>query len=227
MNVEDKIEECEFNLNQIKHFEPEPYYVSYFFNRFITCINQVYDGIFEEANSDFGLFVPERCNEERFLEKVLIKKDGKALEFVEWFADKIDEEHSTSYPKFMREVIKFKKRFRMLPKIKIMIRAKERFPKDINQEILIDLTNGKIRSKEELEVEIRRYIPVFLEVINNKRTSSGEPKVNKKQVAASTFMAIERSKNYEVVYACETYIQVLRRLLSESRKKIRSIMERR
>ena len=30
MNIEEKIEECEYVLKQIKQFDPDPYYVNYF-----------------------------------------------------------------------------------------------------------------------------------------------------------------------------------------------------
>ena len=63
----------------------------------------------------------------------------------------------------------FQKKLNKLPTIKIMIRAKQRCSKDVNQEIVVKLTNGKLRSKEELNVEIKKNLPIFLEIINNKR----------------------------------------------------------
>ena len=65
----------------------------------------------------------------------------------------------------------------LLPKIKIMIRAIERYKNDFNQEIKIDLRNGKIISKEQLDIEIKRQTPIFLETINAKRKEKDEPKV--------------------------------------------------
>ena len=223
MNIEEKIEECEFYLNQIKHFEPDPFYVNYFFQLFIKCINQIYDKIFEEASIDFGLFILKDCNKERFFKKALIKKDKKALEFVDWFEKKFEDEHKTPYPNFIKEVTEFQKKSDKLPKIKIMLRAKERYFKDINQEILVNLTDNKLRSKEELEIEIKRNIQVFLEILNNKRILNNEPKVNQKQVIASTFIQIRENESYEIAYASEVYISVLKRFLTESREKIRHI----
>lgn len=63
-----------------------------------------------------------------------------------------------------------------------MIRAKERFVRDPNQEILVYLKNEKLSSVEELQIEIKRQIPVFLEIINYKRSNNGEPRINEKQV---------------------------------------------
>ena len=220
MNVEEKIDECEFYLNQIKHFEPDPYYVNYFFRLFIKSADKAYDKIFEEADTEFGLFVLGNCNKKKFYEKALLKKDEKALEFVNWFENKIKNEHKPQVPNFMKKVIKFQNKNRKLPKIKIMIRAKERYPKDINQEILIDLVNGKLKSREELEIEIKRQIPMFLEIINKKRSSCSEPKVNQKQVTASTFMQIKENEEYDIVNACEIYISVLKRILIETREEI-------
>ena len=220
MNVEEKIEECEFYLNQIKYFEPDPYYVNYFFNLFIRSVDQVYDKIFEEADNDFGLFVSGFCNKEKFHEKALLKKDVKALEFVNWFENKIENEHKLPFPNLIKRVIDFQNKNKKLPKIKVMIRAKERYSKDINQEILIDLVNGKLRSREELEIEIKRQMPIFLEIINKKRSSCSEPKINQKQVTVSTFMQIKEIEEFDIMNACEIYISVLKRILIETREEI-------
>lgn len=225
MNVEEAIEECIFNLNQIKYFDPDPFYVNYFFNLFIKSVKQVYDGIFEEANNDFGLFVLMDCNKEKFLKKALIKQDKKALQFVDWFEKKNEIEHNLSYPKFIKDVMDFQKKFNKLPKIKIMIRAKQRYSKDVNQEIVAKLTEGKLRSKEELNVEIKKNLPIFLEIINNKRKLNNEPKVNQKQAIASTFMKINGNEEYEISYASEIYIPILKRFVSDSRQKIRELTE--
>lgn len=225
MNIEEKIEECKFNLNQIKYFEPDPFYVNYFFNLFLKSVKQVYNGIFEEANNDFGLFVLMDCNKNKFLRKALIKKDEKALMFVDWFEKIIENEHNSTYPKFIKHVIDFQKNNNKLPKIKIMIRAKQRYSKDINQDIVPKLVNDKLRSKEELNIEIKKNLPVFLEIINNKRKLNHEPKVNPKQVIASTFMQINESKEYEIAYASEIYIPILKRLVIDSRQKIKELTE--
>lgn len=224
MNVEEKINECTFNLKQINHFEPDPYYVNYFFNLFIKSANQVYDGIFEEANNDFGLFVSGECNKEKFYKKALIKKDENAIEFVDWFEKKIETEHQTSYPNFIKYVMEFQKEFHILPKIKIMMRTKNKYPGDITQEIKVNLTNQKLRSKEEMWIEIKRNLPIYLEMINRKRSSCNEPKVTEKQITVSTFMEDKFNESFEIAYASEVYIPVLKRFLKESREKIKKII---
>lgn len=224
MNIEDRIKECEYNLNQIKHFDPDPFYVKHFFDLFVKSINFVYNGIFEEANNDFGLFVSGEINKDRFKEKANQKNDQKALNFVNWFENKMNEEHRNPYPQFMKEVIEFTNKFKKIPKIKIMIRAKDRYSDDPNQEILVNLTNGKLRSKEELKIEMKRNMPVFLEIINHKRTTKNEPRINERQVIASTFLQINQ-KEYEIAYLSEIYIPVLRRISEDSLKKIQKMTQ--
>ncbi len=56
----------------------------------------------------------------------------------------------------MNDICNFKNKFKKLPDVKIMIRAFDRYTDDINQEIKISLSNKKLRSKDELEIEIKR-----------------------------------------------------------------------
>ena len=224
MNIEEKIEECESILKQIKQFDPDPYYVNYFFNSYLFLVNKVYVGIFEEANRDFGLFISKKYNRETFLEKAKEKNDQKAIDFVLWFDKKYDGEHKNIYPNFIKKSCKFQNDHKKLPKIKIMISAKERYAGDHNQEIIADLKDEKLRSKEELQIEIKRQIPIFLEVINYKRSNNKEPKINEKQVIVSTFLDIEgNDEDIEIAYASKVYISVMKRFLAEAREKIKEL----
>jgi len=220
MNIEDKIKECESILKQIKQFDPDPYYVNYFFNSYLLLVNKVYTGIFEEASRDFGLFVSGKFNRETFLEKAREKNDQKAIDFVSWFDKKYDEEHKNIYPNFIKKCCKFQKDHQKLPKIKIMISIEDRYAGDPNQEILVNLKNEKLRSKEELQIEIKRQIPIFLEIINYKRSINKESKINEKQIIVSTFLSIEEDENIEIIHASEIYISVMKRFLVEAREKI-------
>jgi len=56
----------------------------------------------------------------------------------------------------MNKIFDFKKKFGKLPEIKIMIRASERYKDDINQQIQVNLSQEKLRSKDELQIEIKR-----------------------------------------------------------------------
>jgi len=104
-----------------------------------------------------------------------------------------------------------------------MIRASDRYKDDISQQIKVNLSNEKLRSKKELDIEIKRQLPIFLEIINHKRNMNNEPKVEENQVIASAFVDIEEYGNIEVAYASEIYIPVMKRLVDESRKKIKEL----
>jgi hypothetical protein len=38
MNLEAKLKDCQYNLNQINHFNPEPYYVSHFLREYLESV---------------------------------------------------------------------------------------------------------------------------------------------------------------------------------------------
>jgi len=223
MNIEEAIEKCEISLKQIKQYDPDPFYVNYFFNQFIGSINDIISGIFEEANRDFGLFLTEQISEKNFYQKAKLKNDKNAIKFSEWFSLKYVEEHKNPYPNFMNKICDFKNKFKKLPEIKIMIRASERYKDDINQQIKVNLSQEKLRSKDELGIEIKRQLPIFLEIINHKRQEKNEPGVEENQIVASTFLDIENHENIEIAYAAQIYIPVLKRLVDESRGKIREL----
>lgn len=223
MNIEKTIKNCEIYLKQIKQYEPDPYYVNYFFNEYINSVNDTFNGIFEEGNRDFGLFILEKISQTNFDEKAKMKNDQNAKKFSEWYSLEYNQEHKNPYPNFIKKICQFKNKFEKLPKIKIMIRASDRYKDDIYQQIKVNLSHEKLRSKEELDIEIKRQLPIFLEIINHKRDKNNEPKVGENQVIASTFLDIEEYENIEIVYAAEIYIQVMRRLVEESRKKIKEL----
>ncbi|MEK0319937.1 MAG: hypothetical protein QQN61_02440 [Nitrosopumilus sp.] len=223
MNIEKTIKNCEIYLKQIKQYNPDPYYVNYFFNEYINSVNDTFDGIFEEGNRDFGLFISEKISQKNFNEKAVMKNDQNAIKFSEWYSIEYNQEHENPYPNFIKKICEFKNKFKKLPKIKIMIRASDRYKDDIYQQIKVNLSHEKLRSKEELKIEIKRQLPIFLEIINHKRSKNNEPKVGEKQVIASAFLDIEECKDIEITYAAEIYIQVMKRLVEESRKKIKEL----
>jgi len=223
MSIEETIKKIEISLKQIKQYEPDPYYVGYFFNQFLNERNKIILGIFEEANRDFGLFVLGQITEKNFHEKAKLKSDKNAIRFSEWFTTIFIEEHKNPYPNFMNDIDNFRNKFGKLPEIKVMIRASNRYKDDVNQEIKVSLSQEKIRSKEELEIEIKRQTPIFLEIINHKRRENNEPKVEEKQIAAATFLDVEYHRNIEIAYTAEIYIPVMKRLVEESREKIKEL----
>ena len=224
MNIEEEIKNCGIYLKQIKQYDPDPFYVDYFFNQYINSINNIINGIFEEANTDFGLFVTEKITQKKFLEKATAKKDSNAIKFSKWFSSKYDNEHKNSYPSVMDKICQIKNKNQTLPQIKIMIRATDRYKNDFNQEIKIKLKNGKIISREELDIEMKRQTPRFLEMINTKRQKEEEPSIKGNKIVASAFLDIEKS-NVEIMYVSQIYISVIRRLVDESRDKIKELTE--
>ena len=223
MNIEEEIKKCGIYSKQIKQYDPDPFYVNYFFNKYINSINNIINGIFEEANIDFGLFIKEKISQKEFHEIANIKKDVNALKFSEWFSIKYKKEHENPYPNSMNKICQFKNENESLPKIKIMIRAIERYKNDFNQEIKINLRNGKIISKEQLDIEIKRQTPIFLETINAKRNEKDEPKVTNKKIISSAFVNLEKDKDVEIMYLCQIYTPVIKRLIDESRDKIKEL----
>ena len=223
MNIEKTIKDCEIYLKQIKQYDPDPYYVNYFFNEYINSVNDIFNGIFEEGNRNFGLFISEKISQKKFNGKAKIKNDQNAMKFSEWYLIRYNQEHENSYPNFIKKICQFKNKFDKLPKIKIMIRASDRYEDDINQQIKVNLSNEKLCSKEELEIEVKRQLPIFLETINRKRSENNEPKVRENQVIASAFLEIEEYKDIEIVYTAEIYIPVIKRLVEESKKKIKEL----
>ena len=223
MNVEEEIKKCEVYLKQIKQYDPDPFYVDYFFNKYINSINNIINGIFEEANVDFGLFVTEKITQKKFGDKANMKKDTNALKFLEWFSIKYKKEHENQYPNFMNQICQFKNKNESLPEIKIKVRAMNRYKNDFNQEIKIDLKNGKIMSKDQVDTEIKRQTEVFLKVINAKRKEREEPKVSEREITASAYVNLEKEQNIEIMYLCQIYTPVIRRLIDESRNKIKEL----
>ena len=123
----------------------------------------------------------------------------------------------------MNKIRQFKNMNEKLPEIKIMMRGIERYKDDFCQEIKVDLRNKKIISKEQLEIEMKRQTPIFLEIINKKRNENEEPKVTKKKITSSAFLTLEDEQKIEIMYLCQIYTPVIQRLLDESRDKIKEI----
>ena len=216
------ITDCEVYLNKIKQYDPDPYYVNYFFRKYINSIVNIYNEVLEKANKDFGLFILENVSKENFYEKAKKKNDQKALEFIEWYSKKYIEEHEKPYPKIIDELIQNYINKKSL-NIKIMIRAVDRYKEDIHLEINPGLNQGKLRSKEELKIQTKRQIPIFLQRINYKRNQNNEPIVKEDQIKVSTFVEMNNFSDIEIALLAEIYIQVIRRFVEESERKIKKL----
>lgn len=59
--------------------------MNYFFNEYIISVKNISNGISEEVNRDFGLFISQKISKKNFLEKVKIKNDVNVMKFLEWY----------------------------------------------------------------------------------------------------------------------------------------------
>ena len=226
MVTDDRIKDCKYNLTQIIHFNPDPHYVAYFFQEYIHCVIKFYEEILQEANGDFGLFISEKCTVENFEKKSIEKNDETALKFLSWFKENYKKEHNGAYANFIKTIISYYSQKKKIPKILIKILADQRYKDDPVQRVIVGLKEGKLKSKDELKIEVKRQTPIFLEIINQKRESMGEPKVNESQVISSTFLELKNLEDVEIPQACEIYISVMIRFLEDSRRKIKKLATR-
>ena len=89
MNIEEEVKKCEIYSKQIKQYDPDPFYVDYFFNKYINSINNIINGIFQEANIDFGLFITGKITLDKFKEKANTKKRYKCFKIFRMVFNKI------------------------------------------------------------------------------------------------------------------------------------------
>lgn len=216
------IEDCEIYLNKIKQYDPDPYYVNYFLEKYIDSINNTYREILDEGNKDFGLFLSDDISKEKFYEKAKIKDDENAIKFAEWYLAKYSDEHKKTYPKIITKIAQLKKNKEPF-KIKTKIRALDRYDNDVYLEINPGLNHGKLRSKKELEIQTKRQLPIFLEIINYKRKQNQEPTVRDKQTRVSAFIEIDEYEDIEIAHIAEIYVAVIRRITEETRNKIKEL----
>ena len=56
-----------------------------------------------------------------------------------------------------------------------------------------------------------------------KEMKRDEPKVTKKKIIASAFITLEKNQNIEILDLCQVYVPVIRRLVNESKDKIKEL----
>ena len=78
-------------------------------------------------------------------------------------------------------------------------------------------------SRDQLDIEIKRQTQMFLKIINAKRNQKDEPKVTKKNIISSAFVNLKKEQDVEIMYLCQIYTPVIRRLIDESRDKIKKL----
>ena len=62
-----------------------------------------------------------------------------------------------------------------------------------------------------------------MKIINIKRNEKEEPKVTKEKITSSAFVNLEKDQNIEIMYLCQIYMPVIRRLIDETRDKIKEL----
>jgi hypothetical protein len=222
MNIENLIRNCELEINQLNHYQPNPFYVEYFFRRFLHNVNLINDLIFKEADIDFGLFCKGNISQDSFIKKAKEKNDLKALEFSSWFSKNNNIINEQIFTKFINHFSMLEKKKNQFPQIKIMLRSQDRYENDIHLPVYIRLSNNKIISKEELKIEINRQSPLFLKLINTKRMKNKEPKIKQDEIIVSTFIDFE-GREIEIGHSAEIYIPIIKRIYDEAIKRIREL----
>ncbi len=217
MNTDQHIQECKFRYNQIQLYDPDPMPVSNLLFDFATSTDRVFDSIFEDADTDFGLFTKDKITEHSFRARSLERNDQQALAFCNWFTKNYANEHQMIYPSFIDRARRFIRDNKRSPTIKIMMISRDRYHGDPAQELVG--VHGRIRSKIHIHTAMRHQLPTFLMHINNKRTRAREPKVSDDQVIATTFAEIGR-ESMEVIHSIKTYIPLMIKIKDESRVKI-------
>lgn len=194
----DPIQECIKYAQQIKLHDPDPYYVKYCFAKYLKSVDVAINDIFATADIDFGLFASKPVTRDSFADCIRQKydknRDTLASQFLQWYdIQYAGQWHSGTYPYMMRLAHHTFHITEKVPEIKIMLRAKNRYKDDPTCDMNMDglTSNGKLRSKDELSIQLNRYTPIFLDVINYKRSQRGEPRVSEKQVVASAFAIID------------------------------------
>lgn len=226
MDLDERLEECRFYVNQINYFDPDPFYVRKLFIDFLGQSCNIVNGIFKEADRDFGLFMKDKHSPANFRKKATEKKDEKALEFHQWFNERYDQEHKMPYLKFILKAKKYLDDTNELPCPIVKLRTKERYHNDPCHPIPIQFENDRL-SKDSLKVSMYRYGRFFIDRVNKKRKEQMEPTISPNEVAASCFLPLEADCNeeqyFEIGLASKLYISTLRDLVAESRSKIKSL----
>ena len=223
MDIEQRIKDCEFNLKQINYFNPDPYFVSHFFENYIKHVKNFYLGIIEEASIDYGLVSSSKTTITEFAEKAYEKNDEYSLKFLSWYNENFKNEHKTPYPNFIKKAIFMNATEYHCSKFSIKLISNQRYQDDPFLEIKFARKDNKPIYTDMLNIEMNRQIPIFLDIINKKRKNNNEPKVLESQVIPSAFLKKNGVEGIEILKACEVYLFVLNRILKESRKKIKEL----
>lgn len=228
----DAVRECLMRARQIRLHDPDPYYAGHHFEQYLRAANAAVDGIFRTAGTDFGLLpcMGKHAARDSFEAAIRARgeRDASASEFLEWYdAQDSGPWHSAVYTRAVgaaRRMVRIRGR---APGVRVMIGVSDGYADDPSYEVdTAGLTSrgGRLRSRDELSVEVRRRLPAFLEMVNDKRRRSGEPGASAGKVVAFCFAVVRHGGETHAVgmaRAADVYVQTLQRMISESEARIR------
>ena len=230
----DAMQECRMRARQIRLHNPDPYYAGRHFEQYLRAANAAVDGIFHTAGIDFGLLPCRGTPAARDSFEAAIRgrggRDASASEFLEWFdARHSGTWHSAVYTRAVGAARRMVRAHGRAPGVRILIGVSDGYADDPSYEVdTAGLTyRGRLRSRDELSVEVRRRLPAFLDLANDTRRRSGEPAVSAKDVGAFCFAVVRHeggeTNTVEMAREADVYVQALQRMISESEARIRDL----
>ncbi|MCE2498886.1 MAG: hypothetical protein J4F28_07890 [Nitrosopumilaceae archaeon] len=229
----DAVQECRMRARQIRLHNPDPYYTGHHFEQYLRAANAAVDGIFHTAGIDFGLLpcMGKPATRDSFEAAIRERgrRDALASEFLEWYdAQHSGPWHSAVYTRAVGAARRTVRTHGRAPGVRIMISASDGYADDPSYEVdTAGLTSrGRLRSRDELSVEVRRRLPAFLDMVNDKRRRSGEPAASAKDVGAFCFAVVRhggKTHAVDMARAADVYVQALQRMISESEARIRDL----
>lgn len=222
MDIEESLEECRMSLSNIMKYNPEPFYVDEFFLEFLESVKNVINGIVREAERDFGLFINKKINLESFREKAELKNDLKALEFHDWLESRIIKENQFNMARFIWDCLKLTENKGIIPSSKIFLKPKEPIDEDVVYPLNILMKNGKILSKDELEISKKHNLNLFTKIINERRKLNSNEKISEKEVEVSALIDFD-GEYFEILECCKIYLNILKEIVDEARNRIKQL----
>lgn len=239
--------QCSVYARLLRLHDPDPYYVGHLFSMYLRAADAAINDIFAGADTDFGLFARGRPMTRDSFAAHLIRRrqlrrqrqggsghDALATEFLRWYDGQYDGQwhHPPgSYPHLMRIARDAARTSPRLPDVRITMVATDMYRDDPVYEMdMAGLTvGGRLRSRAELDAQVRRRTPVFLEMVNHKRRRYGEPATRAGRVAASASAALCGGgargpyATMNIPRAAEVYVSTIKRMRAESALRMREV----
>lgn len=229
----DAVQECRMRARQIRLHNPDPHYTGHHFEQYLRAANAAVDGIFHTAGIDFGLLAcmgkPATRDSFEYAIRERGRRDALASEFLKWYdAQHSGPWHSAVYTRAVGAARHMIRTHGRAPGVRIMISVSDGYADDPSYEVdTAGLTSrGRLRSRDEMSVEVRRRLPAFLDMVNDKRRRRGEPAASAGNVGAFCFAVVRhggKTHAVEMARAADVYVQALQRMISESEVRIREL----